>query len=349
MAFSLEQIQDFIKLTFENVKKNKYTDIASALQKYLAMNRLMKKHKVTEDGGDVIQWPVMVTTLGSARHVGPYSVDVVVSGDVMQMAEVGWRHTEQSYAFDKSEFQANMGKHQIVNLIKTKRGQALIDLAALFESTFWGTPSSSTDVTTPYGLLYWLIRKVTGSSATASTGEFGGGNPTGFTSGAAGLNSTTYPTWANWTHQYVNYTGDDVGHKMEKAAYKTDFESPIDVPDPAGSRDENEIFTTWVAYKGLKDMAKQQNDRLGFDVDPVSNKLRFQGNKVNPVPQLDSDTNDPILGVNWSTFYPVMQQGDWMQETVKPAPEQHRVTNTFIDCTWQTKCTNRRKQWYLSK
>jgi hypothetical protein len=350
MAFSLEQIDDFITTTQKNYKKHKFEDLASDLQRYHMM-RILKDKKHQDDGGTYLAWLAMMTDTGAARNAGPYSEDIVVAGDVMKDFQVPWRRTETSYAFDQMEFKANMSPSQITNLVQTKRKDAFLSLWKKMEANWWGAVPAVADVITPYGLFYYMTRKVSGLSAAASTGEFCAANPGSHTT-CAGQSASTYPNWSNWTHQYVDATEDDLLEKMLKAATFTDFESPIDPPSVSGA-DDYVMYCAYETRAALTRLARNRNDNLGKDLAAYEGKVTFNGNPIRWVPYFESGshlTQLPVLGVNWGAIFPVTQTGMYMNET-KPekAPNQHLVRQVHVDTMWNSKCVNRRKLWYLSK
>jgi len=67
------------------------------------------------------------------------------------------------------------------------------------------------------------------------------------------------------------------------------------------------------------------------------------------VPKLDSDSQNPVYGVDHSTFYPVCLTGDYLRESeAKPAPSQHNVFQVFVDLTYNYLCIDRRRNWVLA-
>ena len=85
---------------------------------------------------------------------------------------------------------------------------------------WFGKPTDSSDVVTPRGLFYWIVKN-------SGTPGFNGGIPSGFTD-VGGLSPTTYPRWKNWTGQYVNIVMKTVvfiywqeGQHCSKAPYRS--------------------------------------------------------------------------------------------------------------------------------
>jgi len=350
-----ESIVDLITTTQKDLGKMRWTEIATDIQEHIALPNLLRKEKVQFGSGTAMQRSIMVDHSDAAKHVGLYEVDNVNVGDVMQTISVPWRHTTTNHAFERREIAMNRNPARIVELVKIRRADSMIALAEKMESTWWAVgPSASTDVITPYGVFYWIVGKSSGSSAFASTGEFGGTAPTGF-SDVAGLSATTYPRWANWTHQHdLTTSGNEaqsVQH-MRKAAYKTNFKSPTPHPDYARGPSRYVIYTTFTALEAFEAYAESQNDRLGKDIASMANKAKFMGNDIVAVPQLDAvdgtPYTNPIIGINWACFFPVCLRGEYLNTTrIKEAPNQHTVLKQHVDLTWNTLCDNRRRCWIL--
>jgi hypothetical protein len=319
----------------------KWTDIATDLQEYVAMTRLLKKNRVMFDSGKGIQWNVMVDYVDSARNVGLYEPDSVSVGDGMEQADIPWRHTTANYAFDRREITMNASPAKIVDLIKTRRAQAMISLAAHCERDFWGKPTDSSDKKTPYGLKYWLV-------SNTSQG-FNGGNPSGFSNGAGNLDSGTYPNWANYTDQYVDITKEDLVRKWRRAATFTKFMPPTDIPD-YNRGDRYEFFTNYSVLGTIEELLEEQNDNLGNDVASKDGRAMFRKTPVQWAPYLENDTNDPIYGINWGVFSPVFLKGEYMREDgPQQAPNQHTVEVVYIDMTYNYINRDRRRGFVLTK
>lgn len=337
MNLSADQILDLVTTTQKELGRMKWTDIATDLTEYEVLPKMLKKDKVLFDGGTGITRNAMVTDSGAAKHVGLFGVDDVNVGDVMKTFTVPWRHTTTSYAFDRREEGMNSGASRLVDLIKVRRTDAMISLAKLLEQTFWGKPATSADTTTPFGLDYWIVYN--------ATEGFNGGNPTGFSDGCGGLDSATYTRWRNWTAQYAAITKADLITKMRKAHRRTDFKSPVDIPDyRTGKGQSFRIYVNETTMASLEDLGEAQNENLGRDLASMDGTITFRKNPIVYVPYLDAKTANPVYMVNWNAFSIAFLKGEYLREE-KPtkAANQHTVYNVFVDLTWNTVCVDRRR------
>ena len=172
-GLDVSQLSGLITLTLEKYGKGKVTDIAANIQDYVCMSKLLPKYKESLDGGKSFKFNLATAYGDNSRHTGLFAVDNVDVTDAVIQGEVPWRFTETAYSYDLREEAINSASEErIVNHIILRREEEMGGLAELMEETFWGKPASSADVTTPFGIDYWVVTN-------ASTG-FNGGNPSGF-------------------------------------------------------------------------------------------------------------------------------------------------------------------------
>jgi len=342
MGLTSDQIVDLVTTTQKDLGKLKWTDIATDLQEFVALPQILKKKKVRFDSGIGIQFNVMTGNSGAAKNSGLYAVDDVNVGDVMQTAELPWRHCTTSYAFERRELAMNQEPARIVELVKVRRVDAMLSMAELMESNLWGKPPDSTDTEIPFGVLYWIVKN--------ATEGFNGGNPAGFSAGCAGLSSATYPRWKNWTAQYAAVSKTDLIRKMRKAARFTTFKSPVPQPQYLQGPGQYGIYTNYNVLGTMEEILEDQNDNLGNDVASKDGQTVFRGNPVQWVPFLEDDGTDPVFGINWGTFKPVFLKGEYLrEEPPEKAPNQHTVFEVFVDCTLNFECRDRRRLWVCYK
>lgn len=343
MVMTVEKCKDLIATTLNHLGELKWTDIALDLQEYIAMSRILNKKRVKFDGGKAIQWNVRVDYVDAAENTGLFAQDTVNVGDSMKIAQIPWRHSTTNYAFEVREMSMNKGARRLVNLVEERRNGSLTSLAELMERNFWGKPDSSADEETPFGIKYWIV--------TNATEGFNGGNPTGFDDGPGGLDCDVYANWKNYTAQYAAVSQTDLIRKWRTATRKTNFRSPVKNPD-YNTGNKYEYFTNHDVLQLLEEYLEDRNDTLSSSNIKVadSGDLLFRRNPVYWVPYLDSDTTDPIYGINWGVFNPVFLGGEYMRTTgPDKAPLQHNTLVVFTDLTYNFRCTDRRKLFVLSK
>jgi len=335
-----DDIVDLITITQKDLGKMRWTDLSYDLQEYVALPSLLQKEKVAYGSGYGMQWNVMTGTSGATRDVGLYEVDSVNVSDVMTTGSVPWRHMTTNYAIERREIAMNTGAAQIVDLVKIRRHDAMVDLAKHVESRFWAKPDTSADNLRIFGVPYWIVYN--------NSDGFTGGNPSGFSGGAGGLDSSTYTNWKNWSATYTSVTSADLVTKWRKAATFTNFKAPHAAPS-YGQAARYGYYTNYNVVAGLESLLGGQNDDLGYDIASMDGRVVFRGTPVTWVPHLENFSGDPIYGINWGQFKPAFLSGEYLREEgpVK-ASNQHTVFQTHLDLTMNIMCTDRRSNFVLA-
>ena len=345
MALTPDQIDDFVTLTLSNFKKYKWTDLSLEHQEYISAT-LIDEKKVMEQGGKDISFRIKLRNTGNARNTGMFAQDQTRVEDVMTSASAPWamQTTNFSYDIDEDLFQSD--RETIIKELQIRDHDAMSDLAELNEENLWTAPTGTTD-TRPMGIPFWIQKDAT----TTVEGAFNGGNPSGFTSGAAGVSSTANPRWKNWTFGYTNVSGDDLVRKVKKAIAFTKFVAPVPYPELGYGKAEYTIYTTYRVQEPLERLAETRNDNLGSDVAKFINTVTIGGIPVKWVPFLEAnDTSDPVYGVNWKAFRPYCKTGATMRRNPpKQAARQHTVREVHVDNWMNYVCVNRRLTFVGSK
>jgi hypothetical protein len=333
-------LSDLVAATLRDLGRGRFTEIATDLQVHTAMRNLLKKNRVVFQSGVGAQWDVMVNHNQSAANVGIGSSDSVNIVDTLIQAQVDWRGTTANYGIFGQEPAMNREPARIVDLIKARRIACMISLAELMEGNFWGPPPQSTDVLTPYGVNYWIVKN--------ATEGFNGATPTGYTT-VGNINPTTYPRWQNWTYQYTAVSRDDLIRHWRKAATFTNFQPPVDGIPTFDTGDIYGFYTNYGVIGPLEEALESQNDNLGEDVASQDGRTLFRRVPVTWVPKLEADTTNPVYGIDWGVFKTMVLSGWWLKETFIPHyPGQHRDSAVFVDCFYNWLCRDRRRNFVLA-
>lgn len=333
------QLSDLVATTQRNLGKPNFTMIATDLQRYTAMNNLLKKNRVVLTSGYGVQWDVMVNHNNSASNVGLGASDNVIIMDTMVQAQADWRNTTGNYAIIGQEIDMNREPARIVDLVRQRRLAAMIAMAELMERNFWGPPVAVDDAVTPWGANTWIVK--------AATQGFTGLAPSGYTS--IGLNPTTYPRWRNYADAYTSVSKDDLIRKLRRAATYTDFKAPVEAMGDFNDGAGYGFYTNYSVMGALEEILESQNENLGTDIASMDGKVVFRRGPLEWVPYLEADTTNPVYGINWGDFKTYVLSGWWMKETNVPVyPGQHTVSAHFMDSTYQWVMKNRRTSFVLS-
>lgn len=339
-------IADLVVATQKDLGEYKLTDLTTDITEHYAMPIFFKR-ETTAKTGSSLQWNLLTSHNSRAAWTGLWNSKTYAEGDALLTASVPWRFGTTDYGFDERETEINSGKkRQVLDLIKIRRHRALVSWAELLEAAFWTKPASSSDTTTPFGLEYYIV-------VNASTG-FNGGNPSGFTSGAGGVSSSTYTRWANYTAQYTNVSKTDAIRKWRTAAERTNFKPPVNVEQYAKGHRYG-YYTNLTVKLALEEILEDQNENLGNDVASKDGDVMFRKVPVKYVPYLDDsnypggDSQDRIYGIDWESLDLVFLEGEKMRES-KPRnlSSQPRVQVVDIDNAFNLVCYDRRRNFVLA-
>ena len=340
-----ENVDDFVTLTETKKIRHRWTDLALQYQKYV-FARLIQEHKVQEQATHLIDFQIQTKDIGTARNTGLYAQDVTKVDDVMITGQVNWSFQTVNYSWDIDEPIFQSDRETIIRMLVVREHTAHNAMASLQEQNLWSAPTSTTD-NRPYGIPFWLQKDAT----TTPGGDFNGGNPAGFTNGAAGVNSSTYPRYKNWTFGYDVAEVDDLIAKTKKAIAFTEFMPPHNYPKAKWGDTDYMIYTTYRVQEPLERAAELRNDNLGPDLARYVNSVTIAGVPLMWVPYLETnDTTDPVYGVNWSVMRPYCHKGRNMRRSkIQVGARQHNLRTIHIDHAWNTIVTDRRGTFAGSK
>jgi hypothetical protein len=266
-----------------------------------------------------------------------YETDGSAINETTIQLEVQPRHVNAHYVFDVREKAFQKGGHSIVNLIQTKYVGMMTSFYELLEAILWGKPDDSSDVRTPYGIAYWVVKN-------AAEG-LNGGNPSGFASGRAGKSTGDYPRWANWTSAYDAITKEDLVRKMRRAHRKTAFRSPVSHAQPNLGSMKNGIYTNDAVIGICEEILESQNMNLGNDMASKDGRTLFKGTPLTYAPYLDLDAENPLYMLDWKWLAIGCLTG-WENNLTAPymVADKHLVRRVDLDATLQMICSDLRRQ-----
>jgi len=343
MGLSYDQIDDAVLLTQNKlIKKGAFVDMQTDLQDHVAVREMWKKKKKKFEGGENWEVEYQMDHNHSARAVGLYESDGSSVGDTMVKGEIPVRHVNAHYIYDQREKAFQRGGTAIVNHIKTKYTAMMVSFYEYLEEILWSKPVDSRDKTTPWGLAYWVTR--------AATEGLNGGNPVGFTDGRAGISTSDYARFANWTGQYEAISKQDLIRKMRKAHTQTKFRSPVSHSTPKLSSMGNGIYTNYSVLGTIEEILEEQNMNLGNDVASKDGKAMFKSTPFTWVPKLEEDTTDPVFMLDWNWLTIGVMAG-WENNLSKPymVPGKHLVRRVDLDASLNMACIDPRRQTVLYK
>lgn len=356
-GISNSDLIDLTKTTLENLPDMKF-EVALAKVDYIAVNTWFGEGKVKEDGGTSITRNVMLDNSGNARHVRLYQRSSINVADVQKKLNAPWVQVEGQWSIERREALRNRGRAKFIDLVETRRLDAMLAMADLLETRAWKSPQDTNDDLNPRGLPYYLSKLVpsTGSGYDSAIDVAAGfsGRRVLFSDGTqtltdkSGLSPTGQAKWRNYVDVKTGINADFV-KKMSRAFYATKFRSPMLAKDlKKGGASKFRIYMGLDDVVEYGDLARKANENLGADLDKFHGVLAFNRVPVEHAPELDTDADRPVYGVNHDKFYPIVLEGDWMREDEPDRdPELHNVVTTFIDGSYQYFCTNVREAGFV--
>lgn len=341
-SVAYSEIADAVLLTQNKlVKRGAFVDMQTDLTDHVACKELWKRKQWGFSGGKSLEIEYQMNHNNTAKAVGLYETDTNADVQTMVKGEVPVRHMNAHYIYDLREAAFQRGGAEIVNHVKTKYTAMMVSFYESLESILWGKPATSADVKTPYGMKYWLTRN-------ASEG-FNGGNPTGFSSGRAGIDSGSYDRYKNWTSSYSDVTREDLLRKMKRAARKIRFKSPVLHATPSVNMSRG-IYTNDDVLSEMEELLEDRNMSLGNDLGKYQGSTIFKSTPITYVPFLDDDSGDPVYMIDWNWMFMAIMKG-WESNLSSPTQvyNQHLVRRVDLDATLNMVCTDPRRQAVFHK
>lgn len=343
------QIGDLLASVYNDVPLKKWVDIAQTYNSYIVMPTLLKRKKMIASGPQM-DYKIQTGYNDTSRQTKLFQADDLSRSDYLITATVPWTHYDTHTVYDEREWASklpNYSNQDILDYMEVQDHAMIMGSFDHFEEQFFGRPTDANDDLNSWGLKYWLTRHITGTSDSATGGLNGG---PAFGSTVAGINTTTYENWNNRTFKYTNVTVGDLITRLGGAMDYCDFGRPRAFNSVDGNTPDWKIWMGNTEFTSFKTLAKAQNEDIGADLDAFHNRVMFRGAKVEWVPILDDDTDDPVFVVDLSTFDFKVQKGrDFVRTFQKNLHGAHNVSAQWLDATYNFCCYNRRRNAVLCK
>jgi hypothetical protein len=333
-----DDMPDVVIAILRNQAKGKWIGEMVDLQEHVGFSAMARDKRETISSGRGMTVRYVMDHNHSAQHVGLFNEINYSRDDAIVEGTIPWRYTDAHMVFDEREQAMQGGPEQIVDHVKIENARMLTSLIELGEESVWGVPATSSDNDTPWGVDYWVT--------TSATLGFNGGNHSSFSSGRAGVSSGDYARHKNFTGQYTDVTdADNTGliWQMEQAADQCRWVAPVPEPGMGRKGYSRGIYCNWTTKNDMKNLAKQNNDSLGFDLStqvPV-----FRGARITYVPYYDTDTTYPVLMLDHNHIYAMFQKG-WFMKRIKVnrLPNQPHCFAVIVSLIWNIVCDDVRRQ-----
>jgi len=353
MGVNNDALKDLIATTLKDLSQGQFEVMWDHQAYEFCAIYQAKRRKV--DGGTSIERNVVLDESGAAHYRKLYDTDTPTVENIHNKIDVPWCQLGTDYSWDVLEIKRNKNNAKgYIDLMETRRMDALWSWANKLEDRGWKTPTSASDVLYPYGIPYYLNYITAGST----TGGFVG-QTIRYQDGSKGtkcadLEASTNPKWRSYADIYVKIDN-GLLRTMRKAFLLTRFRPPAFVNSPgndergAGSR----LYVGADTAVELMDLADKRDDNsgprdlAGKALIDVAGVTYFNRVPIVYIPQLDEAGDaanyDPIFYVDWSKLQPITQEGYWMEESTPMTDRlQHTTYTVYLDGCHNHLCVNRR-------
>ncbi len=348
-GISNTELLDLTNTTLANLPDLEF-EVALDFQEYPVCNYWFARDKVEIESGISIERNIILDTSGNARFVRAYQKTPINVADVQQKITAPWVQVQTHWSIERREALRNRAPARYIRLLQSRRVDATVDFADLLERKSWDTPTSSADDLNPRGLPYYLTKRNASDAGQGFDGQTIRFSGSGTSTVKAGIDGSLAANakWRNYAFTYTSINAEFV-KRMRRAFHATKFRSPVLARDlEKGPASKHRIYMGLDELTEYEDLATKQNDNLGRDLDPYHGNTTFKRVPIIYTPQIDGDGDDPVYGVSHSKFFPFVLEGDWMRESEPMMDvEQHNVTTTFIDSSFQFFCTNVREAGFV--
>lgn len=345
---TIEQMDDAVLASLRHIQKGKLAKMRSVFNNYHTMKEWFERHKVILQGGTAIEQRIANRMPGSTRMITIDQTDNPHVPRLLDKLVVPWRHMDSDYSwYIESDILVNSGPAEVVDMLSVRRDACFDEIAHVMEVETWSLPSATQNPqVSAYGVPYYIVTDVTAGDGKQTTAL-----PSGW-SDIAGLVPSATPGWTNWAAVYSAVTDTDFLKKMRRAFLKTSFMSPYGRDEFYGPKGRKYVLYCGTEAKlAIEDIAKAQNENVGFDVAKFDNMTTVLGNKLVPVDLLDTAALSPVYGINHNTFGVRVLKGAFFREDPpRPIPtNMSRGRTVKVNVTFNFYCDNRRHNFVLHK
>ncbi len=354
MALTVQQCLDLVNSTRNWFTLDKLA-VTLTYPKYEVLNRILPNYKQV-GAGENWDTDIQLEDAVNGGHVGMlFYNDVSNITDTDVKITTPWKRYTNNCSYDRIQLSINQNqKTRVYKYLKSKMVAMYRKAADDIQKAFWTTPSGTADSHSIDGVPAWITM-----GTDNSTGGFTGGaasytDGTAFDSG--GVSSATYSRWNNWYADHKGNLNETFLDTLGDACRATDFEAPttpgkVDGVDEQGIRGM-EFFTSNNVIKQVEKIARNSDDRIGYDLGKYAGKTTYKNIPFNYVKILDTASanlygTDPLYAINFDQLYPIVLEDWYFQPDQEKNAFAHTVLTQYIDLVWNLHCENKQQTGFL--
>jgi hypothetical protein len=350
MSLTIQQCLDLVNSTRDEFTIDKLS-VALNYPKYEVFNDILPNYKQVGAGEN---WETNIQLKDSTNggQVGMlFYNDTSNQTDTDKKVITPWRRYTNNCSYDRISLSINQSqKTRVYNYLKSKKTAMYRKTADDLQVIFWSNPTGASDTNGAFGVPAWL------TLGTDNTAGFTGGvasyqDATTFNPG--GLDPTVYSKWNSYYADHNGNLGEALLDQLGDACRATDFEAPSNVNgvDEAGLMGMK-FYTTNDVIKNVERVARNSDDRIGYDLGKYKGKTLYKGIPFHYVKQLDTANStlygtDPLYAINFNQLYPIVLEDWYFQPDTDKNAFSHTVMTQFIDLVWNMHCENRQQAGFL--
>lgn len=324
--------------------------------RYEVGNTILPKYKKTGSGENYTS-NIQLEDSPNGGAVGMFFVqDVTNLYDTDHKVTTAWKHYTNNCSWDEAQLSVNKGNRvKEYDYLKSQKMAMWRKVFDDLQEQWWSAPTTSSDTNKIFSPPCWLTNGSDGDTGGfgATSGYYLDGN----TFNPGGIDAAAYSKWASYYADHNGNVNETLLDMLCDACLETDFEAPLptgvkieDVQENVPSRVQ--FYTTKNVIKQIEKIARNSDDRIGYDLGKYRGKTTYKGIQFNYVKLLDTASaylwgTDPIYAVNYDVLYPVILD-DWYFKTKTGVhPFSHNAFTEFVDLYWAVHCTDRRGAGFL--
>jgi hypothetical protein len=353
MALSVQQCLDLVNSTRDHFTLDKLS-VALNYPRYEVLNDILKNHKKV-GAGENWETNIQLTDASNGGQVGMlFNNDTSNQTDTDKKVVTPWRRYTNNCSYDRIALSINAGeKTRVYNYLKSKMTSMYRKSADDMQNIFWGAPTGAADTTSALGVSSWL------TLGTNDTSGFTGGDASyqdGNTFNPGGLDPSVYSKWNSYYADHNGNLGETLLDQLGDACRATDFEAPMS-PGKVEGVDENafnkmRFYTSNEVIKQVEKVARNSDDRIGYDLGKYKGKTLYKGIPFNYVKILDTANStlygtNPLYAINFDQLYPIVLEDWYFQPDTDKNAFSHTVMTQYTDLVWNLHCDNRQQAGFL--
>lgn len=352
MPYTPDQINDLFLSVREGVQeRGKWADTSLPYQNFF-FSRFMEEGKLPEGDstGTTMTFRVQYANTSNFRITGLYDTNNTGIAKGLTYGTVKYSKQDVSVSYDVDEEVFNSDdEDKVLDYIDFRYHQGWNDFYLGMESAIFAQPSGPSE--SPFGILgfpHWLVLD-TGST----TPSFTGGNPSGFTAGAAGIDSATYTGWDNCTFGFPSINWDFID-ALFYAFFLTNFKAPHQHPENGTGKSGYFFATTWNNVAGLRKLLRTANENYGRKEVMAFADIVLNSQEIEPSAYLTQNSGGSVPS---EVFYAINKAhlgfkgkpGKSMKWTDPiRRPDAYSVRDVFMPNWMQGYCDDRRQAGFVA-